>query len=386
LLLVIFALVLFGLVMVYSASFYYSFEWYDDPNMIFNRQLIWLVLGLIIMTGLIFIDYHLLAKFVVPMMGVTLLLLFVVLFVNEILNGAARTLYRGSIQPSELAKLVTILYLSVWLNARKEQISNIYFGLLPLAGILGFLGGLIIVQPDLSAVVTIFALGGLMFFLAGGEIRQIAIFLVVAVLIGVLVIQVHPTGQERIADYMVGLKDPTQGSYHMQRSLEAFVNGGWFGVGIGEATTKLTGLPVPPTDSIFAVVGEEMGALGASMLVLLYALLLWRGLSIARRAPDNLGAMIAAGIATWICLEAFINMSVLVKLVPFAGNALPFISAGGSNLMASLAGIGILLNISRLSIRNQKEKGKVFNAVVDLRRRDGRRRVPGARRTASIEK
>ena len=354
--------------------------------MIFNRQLVWLALGLIIMTGLTFIDYHLLAKFVVPMMGVTLLLLFAVIFVNEKWNGASRTLINGSIQPSELAKLVTILYLSVWLNARKEQISNIYFGLLPLAGILGFLGGLIIVQPDLSAVVTIFALGGLMFFLAGGEIRQIAIFLVVAVLIGILVIQVHPTGQERIADYMVGLKDPTQGSYHMQRSLEAFVNGGWFGVGIGKATTKLTGLPVPPTDSIFAVVGEEIGVFGASMLVLLYGLLLWRGLSIARRAPDNLGAMIAAGIATWICLEAFINMSVLVNIVPFAGNALPFISAGGSNLMASLAGIGILLNISRLSIRNKEEKGKVFNAVVDLRRRDGRRRVPGARRTASIEK
>jgi cell division protein FtsW len=206
------------------------------------------------------------------------------------------------------------------------------------------------------------------------------------VLIGILVIQVHPTGQERIADYMVGLKDPTEGSYHVQRSLEAFVNGGWFGVGIGRATAKLTGLPVPPTDSIFAVVGEEMGVFGASLLVLLYGLLMWRGLTIARRAPDNLGSMIAAGIATWICLEAFINMSVLVSLLPFAGNALPFISSGGSNLIASLAGIGILLNISRLSIRKQAEKGKSFNAFVDLRRRDGRRSVSGARRTAGIEK
>ncbi len=354
--------------------------------MILYRQLLWLALGLLIMFGLIFIDYHLLKKLVVPLMGVTILLLFVLLFINEVVNGATRSLYHGSIQPSELAKLVTILYLAVWLNARKDQISNIYFGLLPLAGILGLLGGLIIVQPDLSAVITIFALGGLMFFLAGGEIRQIAVFLLVAVLFGILVIQFHPTGHERIADFMVGLKDPTSGSYHVQRSLEAFVNGGWFGVGIGNATTKVTGLPVPPTDSIFAVVGEEMGVFGASILVLLYGLLLWRGMTIARRAPDNLGAMIAAGIAIWICLEAYINMSVLVSLLPFAGNALPFISAGGSNLIASLAGIGILLNISRLSTQNKEEKGKLYNAVVDLRRRDGGRSVSSPRRTAGARK
>jgi cell division protein FtsW len=276
--------------------------------------------------------------------------------------------------------------LAVWLNARKDKLSNIYFGLFPLACILGVLGGLIIVQPDLSAVVTIFAIGGLMFFLAGGEIRQIAVLLVVAVVFGVLVIQVHPTGSERIADYMSGLKDPTEGSYHMMRSVESFVNGGWFGVGIGRATAKVTGLPVPPTDSIFAVVGEEAGVFGASMLVFLYGLLLWRGLIIAKRAPDELGAMIAAGITIWICLEAFINMSVLVNLLPFAGNALPFISAGGSNLVASLAGVGILMNISRISIRKKEEKGKLFNAVIDLRRRDGRRSVSSARRTAGTEK
>lgn len=384
--LVVFMLLLFGIVMVYSASYFYSLKHYGDKDMIINRQVLWLILGLMVMTFLIFFDYHRLAKYAVLLMGTTLLLLFVVLIVNEVYNGASRTLVKGSVQPSELAKIVTILYLAVWLNARKGQLSNIYFGLLPLAGILGFLGGLIIVQPDLSAVITIFALGGLMFFLAGGEIRQIAIFLFVSVLIGILVIQVHPTGKERIADYMSGLRNPTEGSYHVQRSLEAFVNGGWFGTGIGKASTKLTGLPVPPTDSIFAVVGEETGVIGASMLVCLYGLLLWRGLVVARNAPDNLGAMIAAGIATWISLEAFINMSVLVNLLPFAGNALPFISAGGSNLMASLAGIGILLNISRLSLRKQEEKGKLFNAFVDLRRRDGRRSVSGVRRSASSEK
>ena len=386
LLLVVLTLIIFGLLMVFSASYDYSFSWYGNPNTILFRQLMWLGFGLAVMVTLIFLDYHLLGRFAVPVMVFTVALLLVVLFVNEVLNGASRTLYRGSIQPSELAKLVIVLYLSVWLNARRDQLGDINFGLIPLAAILGVLGGLIVVQPDLSAVVTIMALGGFMFFLAGGEMRQIAILLVVAVGIGWLVVQFHPTGSERIGDYMAGLKDPTLGSYHVQRALEAFANGGWFGVGIGRATTKVTGLPVPPTDSIFAVVGEEAGVFGSIGLVILYSLLLWRGITIARHAPDEMGALLAAGLSAWICLEAFINMSVIVSLLPFAGNALPFISAGGSNLVASLAAIGIILNISRVSVRKREEKGKLFDAVVDLRRWNRRRRLSGARNTASARK
>jgi cell division protein FtsW len=170
---------------------------------------------------------------------------------------------------------------------------------------------------------------------------------------------------------------------HLSRSLEALVKGGWFGVGIGRADTKLTGLPVPPTDSIFAVVGEETGFAGALALVVLYLLILWRGLSIAQRAPDGLGRLLAAGLSLWIVIEALINMAVIVGLVPFAGNALPFISAGGSNLVVSLVAIGILLNISRLSNQNREEEARTFDAVVNLRWRDRGRRVPGTRRSAS---
>ena len=174
------------------------------------------------------------------------------------------------------------------------------------------------------------------------------------------------------------------GSYHVRWAFEAFVKGGWFGVGIGKAETKLIGLPVPPTDSIFAVVGEETGVFGALSLVGLYVLLLWRGLTISRRAPDQLGALLAAGLSLWIALEAFINMAVMVNLLPFAGNALPLISSGGSNMIVSLAAIGILLNISRLSERKKEENGKLFDAVVDLRRRDRRRSVSSAGRAASV--
>ncbi len=229
-------------------------------------------------------------------MGVTIFLLVCVFIANEVLNGASRTLYRGSIQPSELAKLVIIIYLSVWLFARREQLSNIQFGLIPLAVILGILGGLIVSQPDLSAMVMIFCLGGLMFFLAGGELRQIGLLLIVALLVGWLIVQISPTASLRIHDYIAGLKDPTKGSAHVLWSFEAFVKGGWLGVGIGKAETKLIGLPVPPTDSIYAVVGEETGVLGALGLVFLYGVLLWRGLTIARRAPDD--ARVASG--SWL--------------------------------------------------------------------------------------
>ena len=357
LLLAVITLLILGIVMVYSASFDYSQQWYKNSSTIFMRQLIWLGLGVIGAVALAFFDYHWWRPLALVVMGVTVVLLLSVLFMNQVLNGAARTLLGGSVQPSELAKLATVIYLSVWLYAKKDQLSDASFGLFPLAGILGVIGGLIILQPDLSAVITIFALGGLLFFLAGGDLKQIAILMVFALLVGWAVVAVSPTGNSRLGAYFAGLKDPMLGSYHVRRSFEAFVNGGWFGVGIGNGTVKLTGLPVPPTDSIFAVVGEEMGVFGSVVLVGLYVVFLWRGLTIARRAPDQLGALLAAGLTMWICIEAFINMAVMVNLLPFAGNALPFISAGGSSLVMSMAGVGILMNVSRLSTKSNERNG-----------------------------
>jgi cell division protein FtsW len=383
LLLVVITLLIFGLIMVYSASYDYSLSWYKNPTAIFTRQLIWLTIGIVVALGLTFIDYHLWQRFAVYALGATIILLLVVLFVNEVLNGATRTIYGGSVQPSELAKAVTVIYLSVWLYAKQKQLNHISFGLVPLAVILGILGGLIIIQPDLSATVTVFVLGGLMFFLAGGDLRQIAPLLIVMLLVGWVVVQVSPTGSQRIADYIAGIKDPTESSYHVRRAFEAFVKGGWFGVGLGRAETKMTGLPVPPTDSIFAVVGEETGVFGALALVGLYVTLLWRGLTISRRAPDQMGALLAAGLSLWIAWEAFVNKAVMVSLLPFAGNALPLISAGGSNMIVTMAAIGTLMNISRQSEKQKEENGRLFHAVVNLRGRDRRRSVSSAGRPSS---
>jgi cell division protein FtsW len=268
------------------------------------------------------------------------------------------------------------------MHSKREQLHDIQWGLIPLAVILGIIGGLIYIQPDLSAAATVFMLGGLLFFLGGGDLKQIIFLLIMAIVVGVLVVQVSSTGQERVGTYISGIKDPTQASYHVRRSFEAIVKGGWFGVGIGRANTKLTGLPVPPTDSIFAVIAEELGLVGAAGTVLLYIMLIWRGLRIADKAPDLLGSLLASGLTFWITMEALVNMLVMVGLLPFAGNALPFISSGGSNLIASLMAIGILMNVSR-QIEPQAESNEWRNlgATTNLR---GRNRRRGLSRTSRL--
>jgi len=377
------ALVIYGLVMLFSASWDYSLGIYDSAMYMFNRQLMWLGIGVLVALALSFFDYHHMHKLIVPAMIFTIVLLIGVLLMNEIRLGAKRSFFEGSVQPSELAKLVSIIYLSVWLYAKRNFLHDIQLGLIPLGVILGIVGGLIYQQPDLSAAATVLILGGLLFFLAGGDLKQIGVLLLVAVVAAAIVAQVSATGRERVDTFLAGIKDPTQASYHVRRSFEAIVNGGLFGVGIGQSTSKLTGLPVPPTDSIFAVLAEELGLFGSLALMGLYVLLFWRGLVIARRAPDMLGTLLASGLVIWIGMEALINMTVMVGLLPFAGNALPFISAGGSNLVASLAAIGILLNISRQRGEGTMtdDEWRSYGAVVNLRGRNGRRDLSRARRT-----
>jgi len=383
LLLVTIALLVLGLVMLYSASWDFSLGAYGDPMQMFDRQVIWMIMGVFGAFVLSRIDYHHWRKLVVLAMALTIILLISVLLLSEIRFNAKRAFIDGSVQPSELAKLISIIYLAVWLFSKRQDLKSVQLGLIPLGMILGIVGGLIYLQPDLSAAGTVLILGGLLFFLAGGDLKQIIFLMVVAVIGGWLVVRISPTGAERINDFLNGIKDPTQASYHVRRSFEAIVNGGILGTGIGRSETKLLGLPVPPTDSIFAVIAEELGLVGSMVLISLYAALVWRGMVIARRAPDMLGTLLASGMSLWIGLEALINMAVMVGLMPFAGNALPFISAGGSNLVVSLAAIGILLNVSRQSGVTAEEGNdwRSFGAVVDLRWRNRRRRVSRARRS-----
>src|SRR5687768_781496 len=383
LILTVLALAVFGLIMLYSASFDFSFDEYGSSTYMFVRQVKWLGLRIAVAFVLSLFDYHNWRRVVLFAMLATIVLLLTVLLINEIRLGASRSLFQGSYQPSEISKLVTIIYLSVWLYAKRQLLHDIKLGLLPLAVILGIIGGLIYLQPDLSAAGTVLVLGGLLFFLAGADIKQIVFILILATFMGRVIVQFSATGQDRVTSFLAGWEDPTHASYHVQRSFEAVVKGGFFGVGLGQADTKLTGLPFAPTDSIFAVVVEELGLFGTMLLMSLYMVLVWRGLVIARRAPDMLGTLLASGVTFWIGMEALINMAVMVGLMPFAGNALPFISAGGSNLVSTLSAIGIIVNISRQSgesVKKEENDRRSFGAVVDLRRGNGRRSVPRPRR------
>ena len=372
-LLTVVVLLVFGLLMVYSASWDFSLLMGRESTYIFGRQVLWVGLGLLTAVIASFINYHLYEKLIVPIGLGTLALLFAVIVVNAGSGGeATRMLFGTSIQPSEMAKAVIIIYLSFWLSNRKDSINDIQIALIPLILILGITFSLIMMQPDLSAALTVLLLGGILFFLAGGDWKIIIMVLVLALLVGIPLIYVYPTGRARINSYLTSLDNPLESSYHIQRTLEAVVKGGWFGVGIGQADTKFTGLPLAPTDSIFAVIAEETGIIGGFIMVLLYTVMIWRGFVIARNATDQLGSLMAFGLTIWIGLEALMNMAVIVGLLPFTGNALPLISAGGSSMLVTLTAIGIIMNVSRTSMKQNASERSPHSAVVDLRRRDGR--------------
>ncbi|HAL15566.1 MAG TPA: hypothetical protein DCP32_02075 [Anaerolineaceae bacterium] len=374
----------FGLLMVYSASWQPSMLRDEEPAYYLINQLKWVVVGIAGGTILMYIDYRRWRKYVVPIMIITLGLLVAVLIFGEMRYNSKRTLLSGSIQPSEMAKVVVIMYLSFWLTSKREVLNNINFGLFPMIVILGLTAGLIVLQPDLSATITICVLGVLLFFLAGVEMKQILLIFFIVALLGALVVAVSDTGQMRIQQYVAGLQDPGTASLHIQRSIEAVVRGEFFGVGIGKGSTKFS-LPVSHTDSIYAVIAEETGLLGAGAVVILYLVFMWRGLKIASHSSDFAGKLLASGLTCWIVMEAIINMGVMVNLFPFAGNALPFISAGGSSLTMTLGAVGLIFSVARVSSRDkQEQEGRSFGAVVNLRRGDRRGRVSRSHGSAGI--
>ena len=386
-LLIVAFLVVFGMLIVYSASWEASWREFADVNHYFLRQLTLLGLGLVVAVILYFIDYHRLEENHFALYGI--LGAIFLLLVGYVVGEDPRSLLeRRSIQPSELAKLATVIYLGVWLYAKGDKLKQVGFGILPLAVILGFVGGLIAIQPDLSAASTVFALGLLMFFLVGGSFWQIFVFVVIAGGFGGgLVALVKPDALGRIIDFWNGLFDLTATPPQVNAAISAFKAGGWFGVGPGRGIAKLVLLPVPHTDSIFAVVGEEIGVFGAVILVIIYALFLWRGLVIAQKAEDGLGTVLAVGLTLWIVFEAYVNMAVIIGLLPVAGNPLPFISLGGSNLLVTLAAVGIILNIGRSSKKESEQlERRAFGEVVGLRGRNGRRSVSSSNRSSRTRK
>ena len=376
LLVVVIILLIAGLLFLYSASWNYAIQAFDSGSYIVVRQVIWVVIGAVIATILTFMDYHYLQNIAHLIILGTIALLSIVLFLPSSIQGATRTVFNGSVQPSELAKIALIIYLAHWLSSKQEKLTTLVWGFIPVFSIIGLMGFLIFVQPDISATITVIFLGGLMFFIAGGNIKHLGLISLLALFIFFCGYFLFDKVSTRINDFINGLIDPSLASYHIQRSTEAILRGGWTGVGLGKGVVKLTGLPVAWTDSIFTVILEETGLLGGVSIIILYLLIIWRGFDISRNAPDLFGQLLAAGMTLWIGLEAFINIGVMVNIIPFAGNALPFISSGGSSMLCSLAAIGILLSVSRCSaIEALKKERTTPDAFINLRRWNGGWRV-----------
>lgn len=340
-------LILIGMLMVYSTTFDYGLRFQDDATYYFRRQFMALLIGLGAALIIMQFDYHILRRFSVPLLGLTILGLLIVLFFGDAIFGAQRGFYEGSYQPSEIAKLATILYIAHWLHSKGDRIKKVSYGLLPFSILVGFICALIVRQPDLSTAGLIALVCFTLFFVAGADLKQILAAGLAGGLAFTFLMLTLPHAAARVDAYTTALRDPTQASWNVRQALIALGRGGVFGVGLGESVQKFGPLPAAHTDGVFAILGEELGLVGALLVLALLALLVWRGLYIATKARNSYGFLLALGITCWLGYQALINMAVITTVIPFTGIPLPFMSYGGSSLASSLIGIGILLNISR---------------------------------------
>ncbi len=391
LLLVILALLVQGAVAVYSTSVAFAVTRTDKPAFYFvQRHTVFVAVGLVVMLVVWRVGYEPLRRhprWVAVLAGGVLAALLVLLVRNRLAGTTGRTLLGGSLQPAEFAKPVLITYLAVWLSTRRREMPDWRTELVYVGVITGVFALLVLLQPDLSAAATVFALGVMMLFLAGAHPKQVGFTLAVAVVVLVVGLPamrwLYPVGVTRFRDFWIALRAPAQVEGHLREAIWAFLRGGWLGVGLGEGQSKFYYLPLPHTDSVFAVLGEEWGVLGAAVVVASFGLLLWRGLVVVQRAPDPLGRLLAGGLIFWLVGEAVLNMSGIVGLLPEAGNVMPFFSYGGSNLVATMAALGLVLSVAGAGRRKAALAGGKKRAVVDLRGWNRRRRVSRAGRVAT---
>ena len=405
-LLAVVALAAIGVLMVYSSSAMSAYIGpRNDTFAIVGPQIFWAALGILAMVVVMRIDYRWLRLVSVPgyLVSLVLLVLVFVPSLGKVVGGAARWLVIGplpGVHPAEIAKLALIIYLAHWMANKGKSISGFRSGMIPFFVIALPVIGLVFKEPDLGTTIVITLTAFTMFFIAGASLLQLGALAGVGGL-GVLAILVSGLSPlkdyqlERIQTFINPWADPLGAGFHTIQGLLALGLGGVFGSGLGES--KLAGglyLPNAWNDFIFAIIGEEFGFVGAGIVIGLFVLLAYAGIRTALRAPDTFGGLLAAGITAWLCFQAFINIGVVVALVPVTGITLPFISAGGSSLLVSFAAAGVLLSISRETRdpeprpkaddsdhgdRRRTETGR-FDATADRGRRDRGPHLPGTRR------
>ena len=343
-------LVFASIIMVYSASALVALERFQQPYLFVIRQVMWAVLGLAAMWVAMYVDYRTYRNdaFIWALIGFVALTLVGVLFSVPV-NGTRRWFGLGGfgIQPSEFAKIACVLFAALFLERRMHRIDELSYSLLPIAIVVAPLVALILLQPDFGTAMALVLIVAAMVFAAGLHYRYLIGTLLVVIPAAYVVLVSAPYRVRRLLAFWDPWADPLGDGFQIIQSLIAVGTGGVFGRGLMAGVQKLFYLPEPHTDFIYAVIGEELGLVGATATLVCFCLIAWRGLRISLRAQDSFGAFVALGMTTMIVVQAFVNMSVVLGLMPTKGIPLPLVSAGGSSLMVSLIGMGVLLNISQ---------------------------------------
>lgn len=340
-----------GVSMVYSASSYYASRKFGNKEYYLIRQLIWATVGIIAMLFVSRLDYRRLAQFSPILMLISIVLLIMVRIpgIGSNVNGAWRWFNFGpfSFQPSEMAKLSIILFFSFSLSKKSDPLQSFWKGLVPYLLVILVIDALLMIQPHYSATILVTGVAVIILFAAGAKIWHFILLAIPAIPLGIYFIFTEEYRLERFLTFLDPFKDPTDSGYQIVNSLYAIGSGGIFGKGIGQSVQKHLYIPEPHTDFIFSIAAEELGFIGATTILLLFLVLIWRGIRVALLAPDTLGSLIAVGITSLIALQVIVNVAVVTSLMPVTGMPLPFFTYGGSSLAFLLVGIGMLLNISR---------------------------------------
>lgn len=347
---VIIAMLIIGIVMTYSSSAVKGYLYYDDPYHFFKAELIWVAMGLVAMTIALNLDLNLINRWIKPLFYISILLLLLVKVpgIGRTVNGATRWIGVGplSLQPSEVVKITTVFLMARFLASNPYNITSFRKGIIPSLALLALVAGLVMLQPDLGTTLVIAATVFFMLFAVGAKIWHMAGLGLAGVSLIVLAIIAEPYRMRRIFAFLDPWADPSGKGYQTIQSLLALGPGGLFGLGLGQSRQKFLYLPENHTDFIFAMIGEELGFVGASLVVILFFLFMWRGYRAAIQVSNNYLGLLGIGLTSLIGIQAMINMGVVSGILPVTGITLPFISYGGTSLLFTMVCAGFLLNIS----------------------------------------
>ncbi len=351
-LLMISVLCAFGLVMVFSASYYYA-QHYSGANhdsfYYLKRQLVYLAIGYPIMLLVSLIDYRIIEKLRSLFMAISIVLLIAVLLWGRDLNGGKRWLVIAgiSIQPSELAKFGLMIFMCSYMSRHRNEMSSFRYGMIPMLIAIGVIAGLVMLQPNMSMAVIIGFIGVVLLYLGGCDIKQLLILGAIAVVGFFVLASMADYRMDRLRSFGNPESDPQGTGYQLLQSYYAIGSGGLFGKGLNNSYQKLLYMTYGESDFIFAILCEEFGFIGGLVVIGMYAWIVFRGLVVSMRCRNRFGSLLAAGISIVFGFQVFVNIGVVTGLLPTTGQALPFISAGGTSLLVFLAAMGLLLSISR---------------------------------------